>query len=230
MIVFAPTKTMKQVANEHQLTEPVFLQTSNELRAILNNYSIEEIAKLMKIKNKTLETTYSYFQNEYNKTMAIDAYSGIAFKQIDSFNYEYLMDNVRIFSGLYGLLRPTDGILPYRLDFTMPKITDNTLYQIWSEQIVDYIDQYNPHSILNLASEEFIKLIRNKVSEDTQIIDLAFDQKVSSPNLKKYRGQILNHCIKHSVYDYEELEGVKFTDFTICKLTDKQLTIKLNCE
>ncbi len=227
MIVFAPTKTMKQVECLNEGTSPVFLENSEKLRSILKTYQKEDLASLMKIKNKTLDLTYDYFSKVYPETMAIHAYSGIAFKQIEHFDYQYLANNALIFSGLYGVLRPTDRIKPYRLDFTMPKITEDNLYKFWQEDVSDYINTINPAYILNLASEEFTKLIRKTISIDTTIIDLEFNEKVNSTNLKKIRGQIFNYCIKHQIYDYEELECVSFDFFEVAKLDNNKLHISI---
>ncbi len=226
MIIIAPTKTMKQDVVKFNLTTPYFLKNSNELRSKLRQYNKDELAILMKIKNKTLDNTYDYFHGEFKKTCAINAYDGIAFRQITAKNEAYLNENVYILSAMYGILKATDGLDPYRLDFTMKKVFDFNLYKYWQAPISDYINQKNPQYILNLASEEYAKMIRKNVSYDTTIIDLEFMQKVSSTNLKKFRGQILNYCIKHQIYDYEELEAVEFAEFRIINLRENYLRIE----
>ncbi len=226
MIIIAPTKTMKQGGVEFDITTPCFLKNSNELRTKIMNLEKDELATLMKIKNKTLEKTYSYFHHEYNQINAINAYDGIAFKQIVAKNESYLKENIYILSALYGILKATDGVEPYRLDFTMKKIFDFNLYRYWEDLITDYINQKNPRYILNLASEEYAKMIRKNISCDTTIIDLDFLQKTSSTNLKKYRGQILNYCIDQEIYDYEELVGVELANFKIVSLQKNMLKIE----
>lgn len=226
MIIIAPTKIMKQGAVEFDLTTPCFLNNSNELRTKIMKLEKDELANLMKIKNKTLETTYNYFQQQYNQVNAINAYDGIAFKQINPKNENYLRENVYILSALYGILKATDAVEPYRLDFTMKNLFDFNLYKYWEELIADYINQKNPCYILNLASEEYAKMIRKNLSYDTTMIDLEFNQKVSSTNLKKYRGQILNYCIEHQIYDYEQLIDVKFTEFKINNIIENKMKIE----
>lgn len=218
---------MKQVASKIEFTEPVFLKTSEEIRTEIAKYSMDELAKKMKIKGKTLEKTYAYYHEDFPLTSAIDAYSGTAFKQVKNFNEQYLKSNVIILSALYGALKPSDGIKPYRLDFTMAKIIDKPLYQKWQEPVSELIDQINPQYILNLASEEYTKVIRNKISKDTEIIDLNFNEKVNSTSLKKYRGQILDYCILHEIVDYEDLENVEFSEFIIQNLTSGKINIKV---
>ncbi len=228
MIIFAPAKVMNKEATCKQTTTPAFLTKSKHLRSILETHSKEELAKLMKIKAKTLDTTYDYYQNNHDELMAIKAYNGIAYKQVTAFDYDYIKDNVLIISGLYGVLHGTDAIQPYRLDFTMSKFMDQSLYNYWQEDVSDYINELNPSFLLNLASEEFTKLIRKNLTIDTTLIDLKFNEKVNSTNLKKIRGLILNYCIENKVDDYSDLEGVDFPFFTIGNLINSELTIILN--
>ena len=83
---------------------------------------------------------------------AILAFSGEVFNglQARSLNEEDLLfaqEHVRILSGLYGVLKPLDLILPYRLEMgtKMKNPGGRNLYEFWKEIIPENITDANRH-------------------------------------------------------------------------------------
>ncbi len=225
MIVFTPTKTMKINPQHQGGTNVRFSTKSSELRNVLAGLTKAELATVLKIKNKTLDLTYDYYHSDYQELMAIDAYDGISYKQVEAYNYEYLMKNVLIISALYGPINGTTLIKPYRLDFLSKKIVSTNLYQYWADEIKTYLEENQVKTILNLASNEYIKAIKH-LKLPLDIIDLHFTTKQNSTNMKKYRGMIFNYCIEHQVTDYNKLIGKQIGDFHIIEQKDNLLIIE----
>ena len=129
LVVISPSKTLdfsKQFGNKSH-TIPVFLKESEELIVKLRHFSIEELTKLLKISPQLAELNYNRFSHwdichpSEKSKIAILAFKGEAYENLkaNSFttsDFEFSNRNLRILSGLYGLLRPLDFIMPYRLE------------------------------------------------------------------------------------------------------------------
>ena len=115
---------------------------------------------------------------------------------------------------MYGVLNPFDNIKKYRLDMTM-KISENSLYSFWSEKVTVYINelllQDNEKILLNLASDEYSKII-NKKSLNFKMITIDFKEfkngKYSSISSfsKQGRGMLLNYLIKNQITNIEDIK------------------------
>ncbi len=159
-----------KISNNKKLksTIPIFLNEAIMLNDNLKNQSLVNIEEKMKISKPLAEKTKKII-NDWNhdpeqQTRAGDAfigdiYSGLQFNSLSTNDNEYANQNLRIISGLYGILKPNDGIYPYRLEFEYklaPKPIKN-LYDFWgnklSKQISDNL------TILNLTSAEYEKAI-----------------------------------------------------------------------
>ena len=72
-----------------------------------------------------------------------DVYSGLDVDSIPENKYEFLQDNLRIISGFYGLIRPFDKILPYRLEMgtKLENSKGKNLYQFWGDDITNLLNE-----------------------------------------------------------------------------------------
>ncbi len=78
-------------------------------------------------------------------------------------------------SGFYGILRPFDGISPYRLELQAKVRTDfcGNLYQFWGDSLANWLLREDP-VIVNLASEEYAKAVRPYVREQGRFVTCLF--------------------------------------------------------
>lgn len=223
-ILLSPSKT--QCTNKHQvgLKHPKYFNHTKEIIRELKLLSEEELSIMMKIKGKLLDETYSIIRNlKLNPkvlTPSIELYTGVVYESLKLNSYtidefDYLNQNIRIISALYGILYPMDGIQNYRLDFTM-KLKNINLNQFWKEIIVKEFK--NEKLILDCASQEFshfLKPLKEKVHR-VEFIDIVDGQeKIISYNAKKLRGLMANYCIKNQVKSINEIhmfneEGYNF--------------------
>ena len=92
---------------------------------------------------------------------------------------EYLQDNLRILSGFYGILKPLDGVVPYRLEMQSKFINykNKDLYEYWADKIANSLFE-ETNLIINLASKEYSKCVEKylKNSPGTKFITCVFGE------------------------------------------------------
>ena len=173
---------------------------------------------LMKINDKLAIQNVERFANmRFDKAgiCALDAYDGIQFKamqieQLGEEEWQYLNHHLRILSGFYGIVRPSDSIYPYRLEMQCRFVTEDSknLYDFWKDTIAKELPQ--EEFIINLASKEYDKSVRSYISKE-RFIDIIFyikenDKLITrSTQVKQARGRMVNFMAKHKVENLEEL-------------------------
>ena len=141
-IILSPAKTMTQERGSFDCESvPVFLENSKTILSVLREKNLSELKEIWKCNDKIAEENFERIKNmdlNKNLTSAVLTYDGIVFKHIapalsENKNAEYLQKNLRILSGLYGVLKPFDRITPYRLEMQSKiKIKDfKNLYDFW---------------------------------------------------------------------------------------------------
>lgn len=221
-IIFSPSKDMKVgELNSPFSFSPKFKDESKKILNILKILDKNQIEKIMKIKGELLEETYYNIANydSLSETKAINLYNGVAFKKLELESYnskelEYLNNSLIILSAMYGALNPFDNIKKYRLDMIM-KISENSLYSFWSEKVTSYINdllsQDNEKILLNLASNEYSKMI-NKKTFNFKMITVDFKEFKNGKYLsvssfsKQGRGMLLNYLIKNQITNIEDIK------------------------
>jgi len=208
-IIISPAKIQKPRGfSGYEASSLLYQQTKEDIHKHLCQLDKSQIAKTMKIKGDLLDQTFDQIHLDQDIYTAIDLYSGIVFKEMNIFSYdpiqlEYMERHLRILSAYYGILNPSTGIKPYRLDLTM-RFKDINLQKMWKEHINMY---FKDELILNLASKEFSSLI------DHPMIHVHFKEEQSDGSLrvvtvraKKARGLMVNYMVEHMVEDLDELK------------------------
>ena len=163
---------------------------------------------------------------------AISLYDGVSYKQLDlekfsRESYRYMRNNVFIFSALYGVLNACTPIRPYRLDMTN-KILEISPYDFWREDIEKYLLQFKDETFINIASNEFSKILNRKVFN---VIDIEFRQcdgdkiKNISTEAKKARGALLNYLIENKIACVEEIKNFNNLGYTFSLELSSEKTI-----
>jgi cytoplasmic iron level regulating protein YaaA (DUF328/UPF0246 family) len=216
-IILSPSKTQDfSNAIDYKISNPTFEEQADFLARTICKFSKEELGKIMNIKNNLLDETFHSFQSfdDAKSNPAICTYTGLVYKYMNISDYnnsmlDYLDEHLCILSALYGVLKPFDGIKPYRLDMKMT-ILEESLYKFWKERVITY---FEGETILNLASNEFSKMIT------LPMITVAFreykDEKYK--NLATYskmaRGMLLDYIIKHQIEDIDSLREISFENY-----------------
>lgn len=230
IVVISPAKTLDFEEKDSNLpmSEPRFLDKSQEIIDEIVNYDSYSLEKLMKISTKLATLNRDRFQN-WTKSLdtskqAILAFRGDVYRGMDvgSLSHSelfYANEHLRILSGLYGVLRPFDGINEYRLEMgTKLKVKGlKDLYEFWDktleESLVEELKSHNNKTLINLASHEYFKAIEgltksDKVNVVTPIFkELRGDEyKIISFNAKKARGVMTRYIIQNEIEDIEDIK------------------------
>ena len=210
-------------------TLPRLLTHSQQLIDISRQLSATQIADLMKVSEKIAQLNVARFKdwqpefNFSNARQAMFAFKGDVYTGLDAYalndsQIEYAQQHLRMLSGLYGLLRPLDLMMPYRLEMgtKLHNVRGHNLYQFWDHHITDLINQdlANAESelLLNLASDEYYKSV-NVAEIRAEIIKPVFlDQKngkykVISFYAKKARGLMARYMIENQLQRIEDLKS-----------------------
>ena len=167
-IIISPAKKMKREEYVAPLHRPMFLKEAGELLSFLRSLSDSEMAKVWKVKGALLSSSLSSLSMlslEDIGSPAIFSYDGIQYTYMSPSSFtdsmlEYAEKNLRIISGLYGLLRPLDGVETYRLEMESPISIPGygDLYSYWGGKIASSLME-DDRLLVNLASAEYSKAV-----------------------------------------------------------------------
>jgi len=174
------------------LEKPALLSKAEQIAAYIKTLSPETLGRVMSISpslaTKTQQTFANWSTKPEEQTAAMDSfvgdiYSGLRSTELSPTDREYAQQHLRILSGLYGILRPLDGICAYRLEMTykLPDEPFRNLYDFWGEAIADQVPANVP--LLNLAANEYSKTVLPFVDESRVITPrfLTVDPKTKEP-------------------------------------------------
>jgi len=212
IIFISPSKTFA-ATNIEGTSQPLFLEKTLKLHEKLQSLTQEDLAKLMSLSPKLAEITHQYYQIP-TMARAIDLYSGVSYKAMDSQTFTVGNHKLYILDAYYGLIRPHDYIRAYRLDFTMRFM--GNLYDYWQRDIAKYLHKVHHNDILvDLCSHEFSPLL----AEQVNVIRIDFvlkDKKISNVLLKQMRGKMARYLVDHNINDVFSLKSVALEGFTYC--------------
>ena len=226
-IIISPAKSLDfdSELNSQNVSVPKFLEKTLAINSILKQKSPNDLMKLQSISEKLSDLNwkrnleFSSNHNDDNSRPAIfafngDVYEGLDVKTLDFKKIDFLQNNLRIISGLYGVLKPLDLIQPYRLEMGT-KISINgssNLYEYWSNDITKFLSDelLSSEFLLNLASNEYFSAI-DKSKINSEIISPIFKDfkngklKIISFYAKKARGMMVRYVADHAIDSYDNL-------------------------
>lgn len=212
-------------------SEAVFLKESAQLVKVLKKLKPNDWSELMSVSSKIAYLNHDRMAQwklpfqEGSARQALLAFKGEVYHGLDAYSLsqnemDYAQNHLRMLSGLYGVLRPYDLIMPYRLEMGIKLAVKNheNLYQFWGNKITQNIQkclQEQPEAVLvNLASNEYFKSI-NISKLKAKIITPIFkeakgeDYKVITIFAKKARGLMSRFIIQNQI---EKPDDLKFFD------------------
>lgn len=169
IILMHSSKTMRPPASGTKPTgTPVLLDRAEELIGHLRTLPASQLAKVMTLSGDLAEKTrdqYARWSTEPDRqapaaeTFVGDIYSGLRVDSFTAADRRYAGAHLRILSGLYGILRPFDGISPYRLEmgYRIRPGGHANLYQFWGSAIAEQLPASG--RIVNLAAGEYSKTV-----------------------------------------------------------------------
>lgn len=228
-IIIAPAKIMKVDRDSFAVqSAPQFLDKTRVLEEFLKSRSKQELQELWQTSDKV--TQQSLLQLEkmdlyHYLTPAILAFSGIQYQYMapDLFTrpaLEYIQNNLRILSGFYGMLRPFDGICPYRLELNtkMKGFIDYSLYHFWGNTIADQLFEKDD-TVINLASKQYVRLVKPYLNDKRKMITVDFQElrqnqwKTVGVHAKMARGEMVRFIAENQIKNPADLRDFHDFDF-----------------
>lgn len=246
-IITSPAKLMN-VENSTDLlrsTTPKFIEEAALIQSYLKHKSPKYLSELMEISPKLADENWERNQRWKDKPTAKESapamfaftgevYRGLDAKTLDKNAVDYLQKNYRMLSGLYGLLKPSDKVMLYRLEMGRPFQFDQykNLYEFWREKITDQLnsEMKKGEFLLHLASNEYGKVIdRKKLNH--KVIDFDFYElkegklKTIVVYTKHARGLVVRFCAETNAKTLNDVKAFNYEGYLIDeeKSTDSKL-------
>ena len=226
-MVISPAKSLKLDSQlpSKKFTIPNFSEEANLINGLLKKKTSKALSELMHISNKLAQLNWERnqsfnLQESTNKRPAIFIFNGDVFQGLDAYTLsrekiDQMQNQLRILSGLYGILKPLDLIQPYRLEmgtnFSIGK--HKNLYDFWKDKTTQQLnlEMEEGELFVNLASNEYFNVIDVEKFE-AKIVTPQFKDfkngklKIISFFAKKARGMMVRHLVD---VDAKTIEDIK---------------------
>lgn len=217
---------------------PVFLKETEEIMEWMQSLSFSEMKKLWGCNEKIAELNFKRFEEmelRRGLTPALLSYEGIQYQYMapavfEEGQYEYVQEHLRILSGFYGVLRPMDGVTPYRLEMQAKvKLSGKKdLYDYWGERLYqEVLDE--SRIIVNLASKEYSRCVERYLCPQDTFITCVFGEYVNGKVRQKgtyakmARGEMVRFMAENKIDSPEEMKNFRRMGYVFREeLSDKQ--------
>ena len=222
-IIISPAKKMKVDTDSFPYRDlPVFLSNTEEICGELQSMSYEELKKLWKCNDQIAQLNVRRLQDMdlYNRlTPAVLAYEGIQYQYMapgvfTDQEFGYIQEHLRILSGFYGILRPFDGVTPYRLEMQAKlKIGEcKDLYAYWRDRLAQTLCAES-NCILNLASREYSICVSKYLPDTARFITCVFGEENDGKVIEKgtmckmARGEMVRFMAQYQIENPDQIKS-----------------------
>ena len=227
--VISPAKKMVDEAALPHQDLPVFIERAERLRDWMRSLSYAEQKKLWACSDAIAEQNAERLEHmdlRRNLTPALLAYDGIQYTYMAPAVFEdghlaYVQDHLRILSGFFGVLKPFDGVVPYRLEMQAKAAVDgfSNLYDFWGDSLYrEVID--DDRIIVNLASKEYSKAIEKYLQPEDTYITCVFGELAGGKVMQKgvyakmARGEMVRYLASVQASEPEQIKQFVWSDYT----------------
>lgn len=224
-IILSPAKKMREdVDSLAPKGQPMFLERARELLGVLRAMPYGTLKKLLACNDAIARLNYERYQRmdlDRGWTPALLAYEGIQYQYMAPGvftwqEFDYIQERLRILSGFYGLLRPFDGVVPYRLEMQakLKMAPHRSLYEFWGDSLARALEAESG-VVLNLASEEYSRAVTRRLGPGVRCVTPVFAEQEGERLVEKgvyvkmARGEMVRFLAERQV---EELEEIKEFD------------------
>jgi len=229
IILLSPAKTLdfETAPRTQKVTTPAFLEESGKLVDTLKKYKPKRLGKLMSISDNLAELNverYQAWETPFPKGVArpcIQAFRGDVYLGLDAdtmslADIKRAQNHIRILSGLYGVLKPLDMMLPYRLEMgtSLKTRRGKNLYEFWGKRITESLNDelhgFDSPLVVNLASNEYFKAVKKPLLDAPLIEPVFKDEKQSGYKVisffaKKARGAMARYLVENKATSADHL-------------------------
>lgn len=207
---------------------PIFIKETEILLEYMKRLSYEELKDIWKCSDKIAQLNYSrikYMNLFQNLSSAILSFEGLQYQYMgpglmDYKELEYIESNLRVLSGFYGLLRPFDGVVPYRLEMQakLLKWDYKNMYEFWGRKIADNLFAEGEY-VLNLASKEYSKTVFKYLSKDRIMITCTFGELIDGKVIEKgtlakmARGEMIRFMAENNISEVMDIKKFNRLDY-----------------
>lgn len=232
-IIISPAKKMNEDLDGLPPSGlPVLLEETERLLTYLRGLALPELKKLLACNDQLADLNYRRYQSmdlRERLTPALLAYEGIQYRYMAPAVFsqsalDYVQEHLRILSGFYGVLRPFDGVTPYRLEMQAKLRTDfcKDLYDFWGGKLAEALSPDG--AVIDLASGEYSRAVVPHLPAGTRVVtpvfgELRSDGKVveKGVHVKMARGEMVRFLAEGRIEDPEDLVGFEGLDFRYCR-------------
>ena len=245
-IILSPAKKMNEETDILAYEGlPVFMENTEEIMHWMQALSYEEAKKLWGCNDSIARQNFERFQHMdlYKRlTPAILSYEGIAYQYMApsvfaNGEFSYVQEHLRILSAFYGVVKPMDGVTPYRLEMQAKAKIAGTkdLYDYWGDRIYREVMD-DSHVIVNLASKEYSKCVEKYLTDRERYITCVFGE-ISGEKIvqkgvyaKMARGEMVRYMAEHNVQQPEEMKGFERLGYAFREdLSDEREYVFIKC-
>ena len=221
-IIISPAKKMTEDDGLPWLDLPAFLPRTERLAKALQAMRYDELKKLWKCNDQIAALNAERLARmnlRARLTPAILAYEGIQYQYMapDVFTqqeFDYVQEHLRILSGFYGVLKPFDGVVPYRLEMQAKLKTSgaNDLYGYWGSSLAEHLFA-ETDCIVNLASKEYSLCVSRYLPDGFRFITCIFGEEQDGKVIEKgtmckmARGEMVRYMAENQLADPEQLRA-----------------------
>lgn len=221
-IIISPAKKMKVDTDSLPWRDlPLFLDKTQQLVTLLQGMDYDELKKLWKCNDAIATLNLERLSNmdlHTRLTPALLAYEGIQYQYMapgvfSDREFDYLQAHLRILSGFYGVLRPFDGVTPYRLEMQAKLAVGKgkDLYAYWGSSLAEQICA-NTDCVVNLASKEYSICISRYLPDTVRFITCVFGEEKDGKVIEKgtmckmARGEMVRFMAEKQITDPEQIQ------------------------
>lgn len=214
-IIISPAKKMRVDTDSFPIRAlPDFLADAQHLLAVLRTMTPKELQALWKCNGSIAALNVERLSGMdlcHGLTPAVLSYEGIQYQYMapgvfESEQYDFIQEHLRIVSGFYGLLRPFDGVTPYRLEMQAKLAVDGhkDLYAFWGGRLAQRLAEETDF-VLDLASKEYSRAVEPHLPANVRLLRCTFGERQGSKIVEKgtmckmARGQMVRWLAENNV-------------------------------
>ena len=232
LVVISPAKRLDWAERDVQMTAPAMQEDAVRLARTARNLTLGKLKSLMDLSDDLARLNRDRFKAYSAEpqpedlraaawAFAGDTYQGLDAPSLDSDGMAWAQEHLRILSGLYGVLRPMDGIQPYRLEMGSKLKTrrGSSLYEYWRDQLSKSLNAQaqalGTQTLVNCASQEYFGAVKPDALKLTVITPQFLEVKDGTAKMvsffaKKARGSMARYVIDFRLTDPEALKDFDY--------------------
>ena len=228
-IIISPAKQMRVDTDTFACSGlPAFIDKTEILMKWIQNLSYEEQKQLWGCNDKIARQNaerFTHMDLRKNLTPALLAYDGIQYTYMapsvfEDGQYDYVQEHLRILSGFYGVARPMDGVVPYRLEMQAKANVagHKNLYDFWGDSLYREVMD-DSHILINLASKEYSKCVEKHLQPKDRLITCIFGEAEGNKIVQKgvyakmARGEMVRYMAANAVTEPEQIKAFDWSGY-----------------